>query len=120
MSGDKRPMWQIAQEQAPGLPWKEASDPHDSWDVAEIREWILYARVERAKSGGRMRIFASVRDVAVRPLPGTRLDLAGLAEAIRAEVERQAAEHEAALAHRAATHRAEVEAALRALVGGGR
>lgn len=105
MSG--RSMVAIAREQAPGLPWREASDPHDAWDVAELRAGIVSARARRGPRGGGVIVEAEVRD---RIVTGGRhrLTLRTLAASIRAKIEQQASEHAA-----------ETAAAL-AMLGGGR
>lgn len=101
-----RSMAAIAREQAPGLPWREASDPHDAWDVAEFQAGIVTARAKRSPRGGIV-VEAEVRDWIVTG-GRHRLTLRTLAASIRAKIEQQAVEHAA-----------ETAAAL-AMLGGGR
>lgn len=48
----ERSMVEIAREQAPGLPWREGSDPHTSWEVAEFQAGIVSASAARSPRGG--------------------------------------------------------------------
>lgn len=99
-------MVEIAREQAPGLPWREASDPHDAWDTAEFQAGIVSARAP-LRPRGVVVVEAEVRDWIVT---GGRhqLTLRTLTAAIRAKIEQQAAEH------------AKETAAALAMLGGGR